>query len=235
MALNGGADIVVHSTSKYLDGHAVQVGGVIVDSGNFDWAGNGYTCLSTPDESYHGVTYTENFGKSAYIAKARLQLTRDFGSYPPAMSAFLLDLGIQTLSVRMKAHSENALKVAEFLENSPKVEKVLYPGLESDSYRELAKKYFDNGSASGVVSFILKGGRASAMEFMKSLKMATNAVHVAAVNTMVLHPASATHRQLTDEQLVGAGVHPGLIRFSVGIEHIEDILDDVRLALEKCE
>ncbi len=230
-----GADIVVHSTSKYLDGHAVQVGGVIVDSGNFDWAGNGYTCLSTPDESYHGVTYTEKFGKSAYIAKARLQLTRDFGSYPPAMSAFLLDLGIQTLSVRMKAHSENALKVAEFLENSPKVEKVLYPGLESDSYRELAKKYFDNGSSSGVVSFILKGGRASAMEFMKSLKMATNAVHVAAVNTMVLHPASATHRQLTDEQLVGAGVHPGLIRFSVGIEHIDDILDDVRLALEKCE
>ncbi len=229
-----GADIVVHSTSKYLDGHAIQVGGVIIDSGNFDWAKNGYTCLSTPDESYHGVTYTEKYGRSAYIAKARLQLTRDFGTYPPAMTAFLLDLGIQTLSVRMKAHCENAIAIAEFLEQSPKVEKVLYPGLKSSEYNSLAQKYMPLGT-SGVVSFILKGGRQSAMTFMKSLKLATNAVHVAAVNTMVLHPASATHRQLTDEQLVAAGVDPGLIRFSVGIEHINDILDDIKTALEKCD
>ncbi len=229
-----GADIVVHSTSKYLDGHAIQVGGVIIDSGNFDWEKNGYTCLSTPDESYHGVTYTEKYGKSAYIAKARLQLTRDFGTYPPAMTAFLLDLGIQTLSVRMKAHCENAMAIAEFLEQSPKVEKVLYPGLKSSEYNSLAQKYMPLGT-SGVVSFILKGGRQSAMTFMKSLKLATNAVHVAAVNTMVLHPASATHRQLTDEQLVAAGVDPGLIRFSVGIEHINDILDDIKTALEKCD
>lgn len=225
-----GADIVVHSTSKYMDGHAVQVGGVIVDSGKFDWTNGNFPELTEPDESYHGISYTESYGKMAYIIKARMQLMRDFGVYPAAHSAFLLNLGLETLPVRMKQYCENAMTVAKFLESSPAVESVTYPGLESDENYQLAQKYLKG--CSGVVSFIIKGGRPAAAKFMDALSLATNEVHVADIRTCVLHPASETHRQLTDEQLVAAGIDGGMVRFSVGLENIEDIIADLDTALK---
>ena len=225
-----GADIVIHSTSKYMDGHAVQVGGVIVDSGNFDWAASGkFPEFTEPDESYHGITYTETYGKAAYIIKARMQLMRDFGCYPAAHSAFLLNMGLETLAVRMKQYCENALTVAKFFKESDKIESVTYPGLEGDENYEMAKKYLKG--ASGVISIVIKGGKETAIKFMDSLKLASNEVHVADIRTCVLHPAGETHRQLTEEQLVACGINPGLVRFSVGLENVEDILDDVRQAL----
>jgi len=225
-----GADIVIHSTSKYMDGHAVQVGGVIVDSGKFDWAASGkFPCMTEPDESYHGTVYTEKYPFAPYIIKARMQLMRDFGCYPAANSSFLLNLGLETLPVRMKQYVENAEIVAKYLESSDKVESVFYPGLESNKYYPLVKKYLPLG-ASGVISFSIKGGRDMAVKFMDSLKLASNEVHVADIRTCVLHPASATHRQLTDEQLVAAGIDGGMIRLSVGLENVEDILDDLKQA-----
>ncbi|MBP3703029.1 MAG: aminotransferase class I/II-fold pyridoxal phosphate-dependent enzyme [Lachnospiraceae bacterium] len=224
-----GADIVVHSTSKYMDGHALQCGGVIVDSGNFDWTNGKFPEFTEPDESYHGVVYTESFGKMAYIIKARMQLMRDFGCYPAAHSAFLLNLGLETLAVRMPKYCENALKVAEYLKNSPYVDDVTYPGLASDLQHDRAKKYLPDGT-SGVISFNIKGGKAAAIKFMDALQLASNEVHVADIRTCVLHPASETHRQLTDEQLVAAGINPGMIRFSVGLENVQDILDDLEQA-----
>ncbi len=228
-----GADIVVHSTSKYMDGHAVQVGGVIVDSGKFDWAASGkFPCMTEPDESYHGTIYTEKYPFAPYIIKARMQLMRDFGCYPAANSSFLLNLGLETLPVRMKQYVENATIVAKYLESNDKVESVSYPGLDSSKYHELVKKYLPLGCA-GVISFSIKGGRKNAVKFMDSLKLASNEVHVADIRTCVLHPASATHRQLTDEQLVAAGIDGGMIRFSVGLENVEDILDDLKQAFAK--
>ncbi|MBP3380538.1 MAG: aminotransferase class I/II-fold pyridoxal phosphate-dependent enzyme [Ruminococcus sp.] len=222
-----GADIVVHSTSKYMDGHAVQVGGVIVDSGNFNWSNGKFPEFTEPDESYHGLIYTEKYGKAAYIVKARMQLMRDFGCYPAAQSAFYLNLGLETLAVRMKQYCENARIVAEFLEANENVESVNYPGLPGNTYHALAEKYLPDG-ASGVISFVIKGGRSSAVKFMDSLSLASNEVHVADIRTCVLHPASATHRQLTDEQLAAAGINGGMIRLSVGLENIQDILDDLK-------
>ena len=227
-----GADIVIHSTSKYMDGHAVQVGGVIVDSGKFDWTNGNFPDFTEPDESYHGISYTETYGKMAYIVKARMQLMRDLGCYPAANSAFLLNLGLETLAVRMKQYCENALTVAKHLEASDKVISVSYPGLESNKYYELGKKYMPDG-CSGVITFSIKGGRKNAVKFMDSLKLASNVVHVADIRTCVLHPASATHRQLTDEQLIDCGISPGLIRFSVGIENIDDIIADIDKAFSK--
>lgn len=224
-----GADIVIHSTSKYMDGHAVQVGGVIVDSGNFDWTSGKFPEFTEPDESYHGIVYTKAYGKAAYIVKARMQLMRDFGCYPAAQSAFYLNLGLETLAVRMKQYCENAQTVAEFLEANDKVESVNYPNLPSNPYHELAKKYLPMGT-SGVISFVIKGGRSAAVKFMDSLSLASNEVHVADIRTCVLHPASATHRQLTDEQLVAAGINGGMIRLSVGLENVNDILDDLKKA-----
>ncbi len=223
-----GADIVIHSTTKYMDGHAVQVGGVIVDSGKFDWTNGKFPGLTEPDESYHGISYTETYGKMAYIIKARMQLMRDFGVYPAAHSAFLLNLGLETLAVRMKQYCENALTVARYLEKSDYVERVIYPGLESDPYHALAKKYLKG--CSGVISFVIKGGKEAAMKFMNTLQLASNEVHVADIRTCVLHPASETHRQLTDEQLVAAGIESGMIRLSVGLENVEDIIDDLTQA-----
>lgn len=227
-----GADIVVHSTSKYMDGHAVQVGGVIIDSGNFDWTNGKFPEFTEPDESYHGIVYTQSYGKLAYIVKARMQLMRDFGCYPAANSAFLLNLGLETLAVRMKQYCENAKIVADYLEASDKVLSVNYPGLKSNKYYELAQKYLPDG-CSGVITFSIKGGRDNAVKFMDSLKLASNVVHVADIRTCVLHPASATHRQLTDEQLAAAGIDGGMIRFSCGLENIDDIIEDIAQALEK--
>jgi len=227
-----GADIVTHSTTKYMDGHAVQLGGAIVDSGNFNWANGKFPEFTEPDESYHGVVYTEHFGKAAYIAKARVQLMRDIGAYPSANAAFLLNLGLETLAIRMDRHCSNALKVAEFLSNSDKVEFVSYPGLKNDKYYELAKKYVPNGCA-GVISVSIKGNRENAVKFIDSLKLASNEVHVADIRTCVLHPASSTHRQLSDSQLKAAGITPGLVRLSVGIENIDDIIEDLEQALEQ--
>lgn len=225
-----GADIVVHSTTKYMDGHAVQLGGVIVDSGNFDWTNGKFPEFTEPDESYHGVVYTRDFGRAAYIAKSRVQLMRDIGAYPSANAAFLLNLGLETLAVRMERHCSNAQKVAEYLSKSEKVEFVNYPGLKTDKYYQLAQKYVPKG-ASGVISFSIKGSRENAVKFIDSLKLASNEVHVADIRTCVLHPASATHRQLSDSQLAAAGITPGLVRFSVGIENIDDILEDIEQAL----
>jgi O-acetylhomoserine (thiol)-lyase len=222
-----GADIVIHSTTKYMDGHALQVGGVIVDGGNFNWENGRYQDFCTPDESYHGVVYTRDFGKAAFIAKARMQLMRDFGCYPAAHSSFLLNIGLETLPIRMKQYCENALTIAKFFEDSGYFEVVSYPGLESDKYHDLATKYLPNGTA-GVISLTIKGGRKKAVAFMDGLKLARNEVHVADIRTCVLHPASATHRQLTDEQLVACGINPGLIRFSVGLEDINDIIEDIK-------
>lgn len=229
-----GADIVTHSTTKYMDGHAMTVGGAIVDSGNFDWSSypDKYPGLCKPDDSYHGVTYTERFGKAAYITKATAQLMRDLGSIQAPQNAFLLNIGLETLPLRMERHCSNAQKVAEFLDAHPKVAWVNYPGLKSNRYYELAQKYLPNGSC-GVISFGLKGGREAAAALMDQLKLAAIVTHVADARTCVLHPASHTHRQMTDEQLVEAGVAPDLIRFSVGIENVEDILADLTQALEK--
>ena len=228
-----GADIVIHSTTKYMDGHGLQVGGAIIDSGNFDWdaCGHKYHGLTEPDESYHGVVYTKQFGKKAYITKATSQLMRDLGSIPSPMNCFILNIGLETLPLRMERHCFNAQKTAEFLSAHPKVASVNYPGLPDNKYYELAKKYLPNGSC-GVISFELKGGREAAVRFMDSLDMANIATHVAASKTMVLHPASHTHRQMNDEQLAEAGVSPGMIRLSVGIEHIDDIIKDLSQALE---
>jgi len=211
-----------------MDGHAVQTGGVIVDSGKFDWANGNFPEFTEPDESYHGISYTKSYGKAAYIVKARMQLMRDFGCYPAAHSAFLLNLGLETLAVRMKQYCENALKVAKYFEKSDKVESVIYPGLESDKYHSLAEKYLKGSS--GVISFVIKGGRNNAIKFMDSLKLASNEVHVADIRTCVLHPASETHRQLTDEQLVAAGINGGMIRFSCGLENVDDIIEDIEQA-----
>lgn len=227
-----GADIVTHSTTKYMDGHAVQLGGVIVDSGNFNWDNGKFPMLTQPDESYHGIVYTQQFGKSAYIVKARTHLMRDLGAQASPQNAFLLNLGLETLALRMERHCSNALKVAKFLEGHEKVSWVNYPGLESSPYHALAQKYMPNGTC-GVVSFGVKGGREAATRFMDSLQMASIVTHVADLRTCVLHPASTTHRQMTDEQLEEAGVTPDLIRFSVGIENPEDIIEDVAQALEK--
>lgn len=224
-----GADIVIHSTSKYMDGHAVQVGGVIVDSGNFDWTCGKFPELVEPDVTYHGISYVETYGKAAYIIKARMQLMRDFGVYPAAHSAFLLNLGLETLAVRMDRYCENALKVAKYFKASDKIESVKYPGLEGDADYDLAKKYLKG--ASGVISIVIKGGRDAAMKFMNSLELASNEVHVADIRTCVLHPASETHRQLTDEQLVAAGIEAGMVRFSVGLENVDDIIADIEKAL----
>lgn len=225
-----GADIVVHSTSKYMDGHAVQMGGVIVDSGNFDWKNGNFPEFTEPDDSYHGIVYTESFENAAYITKARVQMMRDMGAYPTANAAFLLNLGLETLPVRMDRHCSNALKVAEYFKQSEKVEFVNYPGLEGDKYHELAKKYLPLGTC-GVISLSIEGSRENAIKFMDSLKLASNEVHVADIRTCVLHPASSTHRQLTDEQLAAAGITPGLIRFSVGLENVDDIIEDIEQAL----
>jgi len=226
-----GADIVIHSTTKYMDGHALQVGGVIVDSGKFDWTNGNFPELVEPDESYHGLSYTGNYGKLAYILKARMQLMRDFGVYPAAHSAFLLNLGLETLAIRMERYCKNAMIVAKHLEKNEKVEKITYPGLENDKSYKLAQKYLKG--ASGVISFVIKGGKHAAMKFMNSLKLASNEVHVADIRTCVLHPASETHRQLTDEQLAAAGIESGLIRFSVGLENVEDIIADIDYAFSQ--
>lgn len=226
-----GADIVTHSTSKYMDGHAVSLGGVVVDSGNFDWAASGkFPEFTVPDESYHGVVYTERFGKMAFITKARAQLMRDLGSTPSPQNAFLLNLGLETLHLRIIRHSENALKVAEFLENDERVEWVNYPGLKSSKYKPLVDKYLPLG-ASGVISFGVKGGRDAATKFLDSLKLAAIVTHVADARTCALHPASTTHRQMTDEQLAEAGIGADLIRLSVGIENADDIIADINQAL----
>ena len=228
-----GADIVTHSTTKYMDGHAMAVGGCIVDSGNFDWEAHAdkFPGLTTPDDSYHGIIYTERFGKGAYITKATAQLMRDLGSIQSPQNAFLLNVGLETLHLRMPRHCENALKVAEYLKSREDVDFVNYPGLPGDKYYELAQKYMPDGTC-GVISFGLKGGRQAAAEFMDKLKLAAIVTHVADARTSVLHPASHTHRQLNDEQLVEAGVNPALIRLSVGIENADDIIEDIRQALE---
>ena len=228
-----GADIVIHSTTKYMDGHATSVGGVIVDSGNFDWDAHAekYPGLCTPDESYHGLTYTKAFGKMAFITKATAQLMRDLGSIQSPQNAFLLNLGLETLHLRMPRHCENALKVAQFLESDPRVAWVNYCDLPGNKYYDLAKKYMPNGSC-GVISFGLKGGREESIKFMDSLKFVAIVTHVADARTCVLHPASHTHRQLSDQQLIEAGVRPDLIRLSVGIENVDDIINDIKQALD---
>lgn len=228
-----GADIVVHSTTKYMDGHATVVGGVIVDGGRFDWkAANKYPELTEPDESYHGVVYTESFGDQAYITKARVQLMRDMGATPQPIAAFILNLGLETLALRIRKHSENAMKVARFLEANENVEWVNYPGLESSDQHALAEKYLAGG-CSGVISFGVKGGRKAAMKFLDALRLAAIVVHVADARTSALHPASTTHRQLTDDQLVAAGVKPEMVRMSIGIEDADDIIADIAQALEQ--
>ena len=228
-----GCDIVVHSTTKYMDGHASVVGGCIVDSGNFDWEKAGkYPELTEPDESYHGVVYTRSFGRAAYINKARAQLMRDFGCTPQPIAAFMLNLGLESLPVRIERHCQNAQAVAEYLEKHPKVSWVNFPGLASSPQHALAQKYLPRGVC-GVVSFGVRGGREAAMKFMDSLRLAQIVVHVADARTSVLHPASTTHRQLTDEQLVDAGISADLVRLSVGIENIEDILEDLEQAFKK--
>lgn len=227
-----GADIVTHSTTKYMDGHAMSVGGAIVDSGNFNWKAHGdkFPGLCSPDESYHGVTYVDKFGKGAYITKATVQLMRDLGSIQSPQNAFLLNVGLETLPLRMERHCQNARKVAEYLEEHEKVAWVNYPGLPGNKYYALAQKYM-GGMTCGVISFGLKGGRAAAERMMDHLELAAIVTHVADARTCVLHPASHTHRQMTDEQLVEAGVAPDLIRFSVGIENVKDIIADLKYAL----
>ena len=225
-----GADIVIHSTTKYMDGHALQVGGVIVDSGKFDFTSGKFPEFTTPDESYHGTIYTKAYPFAPYIIKARMQLMRDFGAYPAGHSGFLLNIGLETLAVRMERYCKNALTVAKYLAKHPKIEAVNYPGLESNKYYNLAQKYLPNGQ-SGVMAITIKGGKQAAIKFMDSLKLASNEVHVADIRTCVLHPASATHRQLTDEQLVACGINPGLVRLSVGLENVDDIIADLENGL----
>ncbi len=229
-----GCDIVTHSTTKYMDGHATQVGGAVVDSGNFPWDkyADKFPGLTTPDESYHGLTYTKKFGRQAYITKVVSQLMRDLGSIPSPQNSFLLNLGLETLHLRMPRHCENAQRVAEWLEANPHVAWVNYPGLKSNKYHELAKKYMPNGTC-GVIAFGLKGSREDAIRFMDNLEFICIVTHVADARTCVLHPASHTHRQLSDEQLMEAGVRPDLIRLSVGIENCDDIIADLKQAMEK--
>lgn len=231
-----GADIVTHSTTKYMDGHAMSLGGCIVDSGNFDWMANKekFPGLTKPDESYHGIVYAEKFGKMAYIQKATAQLMRDLGSMQAPQNAFLLNVGLETLHLRMPRHCENAQKVAEYLEQNDKIAWVKYPGLKGDAHYEVAKKYCPMGTC-GVLCFGLKGGREESITFMDHLKLAAIVTHVADARTCVLHPASHTHRQMTEEQLIEAGVQPDLIRFSVGIENAEDIIEDIEQALKAIE
>lgn len=229
-----GADIVTHSTTKYMDGHALQVGGVIVDSGKFDWTNGKFPAFTEPDESYHGIVYTRDMGASAFITKARMQLMRDFGCYPAAHSAFLLNLGLETLPVRMRQYYENGLAVAKYLDASDKIEQVNYPALEGNKYHALMEKYMPDGIC-GVVTFVIKGGKAAAVKFLDALKMTSNEVHVADIRTCILHPASATHRQLTDEQLIACGINPGMIRLSVGLESLDDIIADIDQALAAVE
>lgn len=230
-----GCDIVTHSTTKYMDGHATQVGGCVVDSGNFDWLAHAdkFLGLCTPDESYHGLTYAKAFGKMGYTTKLVAQLMRDLGSIPGPQNAFLLNLGLETLAVRMERHCRNAEKVAQFLHDDPRVAWIDYPGLADDKSHALAEKYLPNGSC-GVMAFGLKGDRETAIKFMDSLEMINIVTHVADVRTCVLHPASHTHRQLSEEQLKAAGIAPDLIRLSVGIEDVEDIIADIRQAMDKC-
>lgn len=229
-----GADIVTHSTTKYMDGHAVGVGGAIVDSGNFDWLAHAdkYPGLTTPDDSYHGIVYAEKFGKLGYITKATSQLMRDLGSIQSPQNAFYLMNGLESLHVRMQRHCENALAIAKFLKSNDKVAWVDYPNLEGDKYYDLAQKYLPNGSC-GVLAFGLKGGREQSIKFMDSLKLAAIATHVADAKTCLLHPASHTHRQMTEEQLIEAGVAPDLIRLSVGLENVDDLIDDLKQAFDK--
>ncbi len=229
-----GADIVTHSTTKYMDGHATSVGGAIVDSGNFDWMkyADKYPGLTQPDDSYHGVVYAKDFGKMAYIMKATAQLMRDLGSIPSPHNAFLLNIGLETLFLRVERHTSNAQRVAQYLAENDKIAWVNYPGLEGNKYYDVAQKYMPNGTC-GVVSFGIKGGREAATKFMDSLKLAAIVTHVADARTCVLHPASTTHRQLTDKQLEECGVSPDLIRFSVGIENVNDIVADIAQALEQ--
>ena len=229
-----GADIVTHSTTKYMDGHGAGVGGCIVDSGKFDWLAHAdkFPGLTTPDESYHGITYAEKFGLGgAFITKCTAQLMRDFGSIQSPQNAFLLNLGLESLHVRMPRHCENALAVARYLKESPKISFVTYPGLEGDRYYALAQKYMPHGTC-GVVSFGFRGGRMAAETFMKHLKLAAIETHVADARTCVLHPASATHRQMNDQELAAAGITPDLVRLSCGIEHADDLIEDIRQALE---
>lgn len=226
-----GADVVTHSTSKYMDGHANVLGGAVIDGGTFDWEASGkFPELTTADESYHGVVYTKQFGKAAFVTKARVQLLRDFGCTMAPISAYLLNLGLESMHLRVRRHSDNALEVAKFLETQPQVLWVNYPKLASSPYFDLAEKYLPDG-ASGVVSFGVKGGREAAMKLMNSLKLAQIVVHVADARTCVLHPASTTHRQLTDQQLIDSGIGPEFIRFSVGIEDVRDIIADLQQAL----
>ncbi|NLP17263.1 MAG: bifunctional O-acetylhomoserine aminocarboxypropyltransferase/cysteine synthase [Clostridiales bacterium] len=229
-----GADIVIHSTSKYMDGHAVALGGVIVDSGNFNWDNGKFPGLSTPDESYHGMVYTRDCGRAAFITKARVQLMRDMGMAPSPNNAFLLNLGLETLHLRMERHCYNAQRVAEYLDRHSQVTWVNYPGLKGNKYHDLAMKYMPNGTC-GVISFGVKGGREAAMKFMDSLKLAAIVVHVADARTSVLHPASTTHRQLTDKQLVECGITPDMIRMSIGIENADDIIADLEQAFGKLD
>nr|WP_300306545.1 O-acetylhomoserine aminocarboxypropyltransferase/cysteine synthase family protein [uncultured Anaerostipes sp.] len=228
-----GVDIVTHSTTKYMDGHATCVGGAIVDSGNFDWEAQGdkFACLTQPDETYHGIVYTQKFGKAAYITKATAQLMRDLGSIQSPQNAFLLNIGLETLHLRMARHCENALKAAKFLQDHEKVAWVHYPALEGDKNYELAQKYLPDGTC-GVLTFGLKGGRDASIKMMDSLKLIAIVTHVADARSCVLHPASHTHRQMNDQELLEAGVQPDLIRFSVGIENADDIIDDLKQALE---
>jgi O-acetylhomoserine (thiol)-lyase len=214
-----------------MDGHAVQIGGVIVDSGRFNWENGKFPDLCEPDPSYRGISYTKTYGSMAYIIKARMQLMRDFGVYPAAHSAFLLNLGLETLALRMERYCDNAMKVADYLERSEYTESIRHPGLPGDPYHALAGKYLKG--ASGVISFVIKGGKEKAVMFMDALRLASTEVHVADIRTCVLHPASSTHRQLTDEQLAAAGVSPGMIRFSVGLEHVDDIIEDIEQAFAK--
>ncbi|MBR4574199.1 MAG: O-acetylhomoserine aminocarboxypropyltransferase/cysteine synthase [Lachnospiraceae bacterium] len=228
-----GADIVTHSTTKYMDGHAVSVGGAIVDSGNFDWMAHAeaFPGLTTPDESYHGIVYAEKFGKGAYITKATAQLMRDFGCIQSPQNAFYVNTGLESLHVRVQRHCENALKIATFLSEHEKVAWVHYAGLPEDENHELAKKYLPNGTC-GVLCFAIKGGREKSIEFMDKLKLATIATHVADARTCLLHPASHTHRQLSEEQLIEAGISPDLIRYSVGLENANDLIEDLKQAFE---
>ncbi len=225
-----GADVVIHSTTKYMDGHALQVGGVIVDSGKFNYANGNFPDFTEPDESYHGTIYVKDYPNCPFIIKARAQLMRDFGCYPSGMSGFLLNIGLETLALRMERYCENGLKLAKFFESHPKIESINYPNLENDKYHKLAKKYLPKGT-SGVMSVTIKGGKQEAIKFMDKLKLASKEVHVADIRTCVLHPASATHRQLTDEQLVNCGINPGMVRVSAGLENIEDIIADFEQAL----
>ena len=227
-----GADIIVHSTSKYMDGHAVALGGVIIDGGCFDWDNGKYPMLTQPDDTYHGVVYTQHFGKAAYIAKARVHLMRDFGAQASPQNAFLLNLGLETLALRMQRHCQNAQQLACFLEKNDKVEWVNYPGLPQSPYYNLAQKYMPGGSC-GVISFGVKGGREAAAKLMEALQIGAIVTHVADVRTCVLHPASTTHRQMTDQQLQQAGISPNMIRLSVGIEDVDDLLADFAQALER--